>query len=127
MYSHVILGSNNIEIAKKFYDAVFATMGYEAGAKDGDSRYIYFTPDGVFGITQPVDGKAATCGNGSTIGFSMPNPEAVDKWLKAGVENGGKIIEDAPGERSTAGMKLYVGYIRDPDGNKLCAVHIFPS
>ena len=72
-------------------------------------------------ITKPIDGNVATCANGGTIGFAMASPEQADAWHAAGVANGGTAIEDPPGEREGSGM--YLAYLRDPDGNKLCALH----
>jgi catechol 2,3-dioxygenase-like lactoylglutathione lyase family enzyme len=81
------------------------------------------TPEGVFAASQPIDGKAATIGNGSTVGFRCDSSEVVDAWHKAGVANGGTSIEDPPGVREGPTGKLYLAYLRDPDGNKLCALH----
>ena len=120
MYSHNMVGSNDIERSKKFYDATFKAMGGREGIKDDKGRLMYLHNNGAFLVTPPIDGKPATAGNGSTIGFAM-NPEQADAWHKAGTENGGTAIEDPPGERPGSGM--YLAYLRDPDGNKLCALH----
>ncbi len=122
MYSHMMVGSNNIEASKKFYDATFTAMGGRSGSIDPKGRLIYVHNGSMFLVTPPIDGEPATHGNGSTIGFAM-TPELADAWHKAGVENGGTAIEDAPGVREGGGMKLYLAYLRDPDGNKLCALH----
>lgn len=122
MYSHMMVGSNNIEASKKFYDATFAAMGGRSGSIDPKGRLIYVHNGSMFLVTPPINGEPATHGNGSTIGFAM-TPELADAWHKAGVENGGTAIEDAPGVREGGGMKLYLAYLRDPDGNKLCALH----
>ena len=74
-------------------------------------------------MLKPIDGGPASCGNGSTIGFAADSPEMADAWHKAGLENGGTAIEDPPGLREGAGMKLYLAYLRDPAGNKICAMH----
>ena len=58
-----------------------------------------------------------------TIGLAMADPAMADAWHAAGVAAGGKAIEDPPGVRDNGGMKLYLAYLRDPDGNKLCALH----
>jgi catechol 2,3-dioxygenase-like lactoylglutathione lyase family enzyme len=122
MYSHMMVGSNDIDASKKFYDATFAAMGGKAGSKDPKGRLIYVHNGSMFLVTPPIDGELATHGNGCTIGFAM-TPEQADAWHQAGVENGGTAIEDAPGVREGSGMKLYLAYLRDPDGNKLCALH----
>ena len=122
MYSHMMVGSNDIDRSKRFYDALFTAMGGRAGSKDPKGRLMYAHNGGIFMVTPPIDGQPATHGNGCTIGFSM-TPEQADAWHAAGVANGGTAIEDAPGVREGGGMKLYLAYLRDPDGNKLCALH----
>ena len=122
MYSHMMVGSNDIARSKKFYDATFIAMGGKPGMQDPKGRLIYMHNGSLFLVTPPIDGNPATHGNGCTIGFAM-TPELADAWHKAGVENGGEAIEDAPGIREGNGMKLYLAYLRDPDGNKLCALH----
>ena len=122
MYSHMMVGSNDIDRSKTFYDALFATMGGRAGSKDPKGRLIYMHNGSMFLVTPPIDGEPASPGNGSTIGFTM-TPEQADAWQAAGVASGGTAIEDPPGVREGGGMKLYLAYLRDPDGNKLCALH----
>ena len=122
MYSHNMVGSNDTARSKKFYDAVFTAIGGRAGMQDDKGRLIYMNNDGLFMVTPPIDGQPATPGNGCTVGFAVDNPEQADAWHKAGVENGGTAIEDAPGVREASFGKLYLAYLRDPDGNKLCAL-----
>ena len=122
MYSHMMVGSNDIERSKKFYDATFKAIGGREGSMDPKGRLIYMHNGGLFLVTPPIDGKPATAGNGCTIGFAM-TPEQADAWHAAGVEAGGTAIEDPPGIREGNGMKMYLAYLRDPDGNKLCALH----
>ena len=122
MYSHNMVGSNDIDRSKTFYDAVFTAMGGREGMKDDKGRLIYMHNDGMFLVTPPIDGQPATAGNGSTIGFAMETPEQANAWHEAGVANGGTAIEDAPGVRSASFGDLYLAYLRDPDGNKLCAL-----
>jgi catechol 2,3-dioxygenase-like lactoylglutathione lyase family enzyme len=126
MFSHMMVGSNDIDRSKKFYDATFAAMGGNPGIQDAKGRLMYLHNGGVFMVTKPIDGEAATHGNGCTIGFTM-TPEQADAWHKAGTENGGVAIEDAPGVRSGPTMSMYLAYLRDPDGNKLCALHRMPA
>lgn len=123
MFSHVMVGSNDIDRSKKFYDALFAAIGGKPGVQDAKGRLIYMNNGGLFMVTQPIDGKSAVHANGGTIGFSTSSPEQADAWHKAGVANGGKAIEDPPGVRESGAGPLYLAYIRDPDGNKLCALH----
>ncbi|MBN8807625.1 MAG: VOC family protein [Sphingomonas sp.] len=122
MYSHMMVGSNDIDRSKQFYDATFAAMGGKPGVKDDKGRLIYAHNGSLFLVTKPIDGEAATHGNGSTIGFAM-SPEQADAWHEAGIAHGGTAIEDPPGVRNGATMTLYLAYLRDPDGNKLCALH----
>jgi catechol 2,3-dioxygenase-like lactoylglutathione lyase family enzyme len=119
MFSHVMVGTKDVAAAKKFYDAVFATLGIGPGVADPKGRYWWRAPTGNFGVGQPIDGKSATSANGGTIGFTCQSPEVVKAFHDAGVANGGKSIEDPPGPRG----KLTLAYLRDPDGNKLCALH----
>jgi catechol 2,3-dioxygenase-like lactoylglutathione lyase family enzyme len=90
---------------------------------DDQGRCFYFTDTGIFAITQPIDGQPATHGNGSTVGFATASPELADAWHAAGVANGGTTCEDPPGVREGGIGKLYLAYLRDPAGNKLCALH----
>ncbi len=123
MFSHIMIGSNDIARSKTFYDALFAATGGRPGLIDAKGRLVYAKDGGRLMVTEPIDGAPASCANGATIGFAMASPEQAEAWHKAGVENGGEPIEDAPGERQTPVGPLYLAYLRDPDGNKLCALH----
>lgn len=127
MFSHVMVGSNDIDRSRRFYDALFGAIGGRPGRQDEKGRLIYLHDGGVFMVSPPIDGAAATHANGGTIGFRVGGPEQADAWHAAGVENGGTAIEDAPGLRSNAVGSLYLAYLRDPDGNKLCATHRVPA
>jgi len=122
MFSHIMIGTNDLEKAKRFYDAVFAALDVGPGFVDRH-RVFYRTPTGVFCVTKPIDGKPATSANGGTIGFACTSAEQANRWHAAGVAHGGTAIEDPPGVREGATGKLYLAYLRDPDGNKLCALH----
>ncbi|MBN8429742.1 VOC family protein [Microbulbifer salipaludis] len=122
MFSHIMLGANDIQESKAFYDAILGVLGYKPGVIDEKGRCFYFTDTGVFALSKPIDGKPASCGNGSTVGFSVKSPEQADQWHAAGLANGGTTCEDAPGVREGGGMKLYLAYLRDPAGNKICAL-----
>ncbi len=122
MFSHVMIGTNDLDKAKEFYDALLGTLGVPAGRVDRH-RVFYRTKTGVFGVTKPIDGQPAHHANGGTIGFLAENPEQAAAWHAAGVANGGKTCEDPPGVRETPAGKAYLAYLRDPDGNKLCALH----
>jgi catechol 2,3-dioxygenase-like lactoylglutathione lyase family enzyme len=119
VFSHVMVGANDIEASRKFYDAVLGTLGIGPGVANND-RYFYMSPTGGFAISLPIDGKPATYGNGSTIGFAVESPEQADAFHAAGIENGGTTCEDPPGFRDG---KTYLAYLRDPAGNKICALH----
>ena len=124
MFSHVMLGSNDIDRSKKFYDAVFAAFGGPAGIIDPAGRLVYMHNGGIFILTKPINGDAACGANGGTIGFAM-TPEQADAWHAAGCANGGSSCEDPPGPRE--GSPYDLAYLRDPDGNKLCAQHVIGS
>lgn len=119
MFSHIMIGANDITAAKAFYDAILGTLGVEPGFIDPKGRCFYRTDTGVFALSPPIDGQPATHGNGSTIGFNADSPAAADAWHQAGLANGGTDCEDPPGLRGD----LYLAYLRDPSGNKICALH----
>ena len=121
MFSHMTIGANDVQASKRFYDAVLGALGHEPGTIDPKGRCFYRTQQGVLALTKPIDGKPASHGNGSTIGFLASSPEAADAWHAAGIANGGTTCEDPPGLREESG--LYLAYLRDPDGNKICALH----
>ena len=127
MFSHVMVGSNDIARSKRFYDAVFGALGGKPGVEDAKGRLIYVHNGGRFMVSKPVDGNAATHANGGTIGFTVASPEQADAWHQAGVANGGTTIEDPPGIRQGAAGPLYIAYLRDPDGSKLCVIHRMPA
>jgi catechol 2,3-dioxygenase-like lactoylglutathione lyase family enzyme len=123
MFSHMMVGSNDLERSKNFYDSLFTSIGSKSGRVDEKGRLSYARNGAVFMVTSPIDGQPATNGNGATIGFTIDSPEQVDAWHDAGVAAGGKSIEDPPGIRQGSFGPLYLAYLRDPDGNKLCALH----
>ena len=127
MFSHVMIGSNDLDRSKRFYDALFAATGGKAGVQDAKGRLSYIHNGGRLMITKPVDGKPATAANGATLGFAMDSPEQAQAWHKAGVEHGGTSVEDAPGVRENGFGPLYLAYLRDPDGHKLCALHLIAA
>lgn len=122
MFSHMTVGSNDLDRAKRFYDALFAAIGARPGSFDAKGRVVYAHNGAVFLVTRPLDGAPATAGNGMTVGFGVDSPEQTEAWHAAGVANGGTAIEDRPGLRDMGAVKLHLAYLRDPDGNKLCAL-----
>lgn len=121
MFSHVMVGTNDLERSKKFYDAVLGALGVKPGFVD-KHRVFWRTKTGTFGVSIPINGEPASVANGATIGFAAETPEQADAWHAAGVANGGAPIENPPGVRKGATMDLYLAYLRDPDGNKICAM-----
>ncbi len=124
MFSHVMVGSNDIARSRVFYDAVFGALGVPAAMTDEKGRLVYMHRGAAFMVTKPIDGEPATHANGGTVGFTVSGPEQGDAWHRAGVAYGGRAVEDAPGVRESAFGKIYLAYLRDPDGNKLCAMHM---
>jgi catechol 2,3-dioxygenase-like lactoylglutathione lyase family enzyme len=120
MFSHIMIGADDIDVAKRFYDATFAAFGVAPGVVDDKGRVAYRHNGATFMVTKPIDGNPACGANGGTIGFGM-TPEQADAWWQAGKANGGTTCEDPPGPR--AGSPFYLAYLRDPSGNKLCALH----
>ena len=127
MFSHIMVGANDIEESKLFYDKVLGVLGSAPGVltvnPTGHKRYMYVVGDIMFLISEPIDDNSATHGNGGTIGFSADSPETADAWHEAGINSGGNTCEDPPGAREADGMKFYLAYLRDPSGNNLCALH----
>jgi catechol 2,3-dioxygenase-like lactoylglutathione lyase family enzyme len=121
MFSHVMVGADDIAAAKTFYDATFAAFGGPEAIVDAKGRLIYMHNGSMFIVTKPINGEPACGANGGTIGFLM-TPEQADAWWKAGAAAGGAACEDPPGPRE--GSPYYLAYLRDPSGNKLCALHV---
>ncbi len=119
MFSHIMVGSNDVARSKKFYDALFVAIGGTAGTQDPKGRLIYAHNGGRLMVSKPINGQPASHANGGTIGFSMSDTKQGDAWHAAGLANGGTTAEDPPGVRPGG---PYLAYLRDPDGNKLCAV-----
>lgn len=127
MFSHVMIGTNDLDKAKTFYDQLLSTLEVRPARVDGH-RIFYITKTGVFSVSKPINGEPATAANGGTIGFACNSPEQVEAWHAAGIAAGGKTCENPPGIRDggTAG-KMYLAYLRDLDGNKICAMHRMPA
>ena len=123
MFSHIMIGTNDVHRAKAFYDNVLGTLGVGEGRIDDNRRVFYMTPNGILAVSQPINGEPATAANGGTIGFACSSTEQADAWHAAGIANGGVTCEDPPGFREGGMGKMYLAYMRDPDGNKLCALH----
>jgi catechol 2,3-dioxygenase-like lactoylglutathione lyase family enzyme len=122
MFSHIMIGTNNLEAAKSFYDKLLGTLGVAPAVVDRH-RIFYRTKTGTFAVSKPINGEPATAANGGTIGFVAKSQEEADAWHATGVANGATACEDPPGVRAMGDVKLYLAYLRDPDGNKLCVMH----
>ncbi len=127
MFSHIMIGTNDIERSKKFYDAVLGTLGagepFRNIASTGHVRLFYRHDGSTFCISQPINGEGATCANGSTVGFKCSSAEQLQNFHDTAVAHGGVSIEDPPGLRENPMGALHLAYVRDPDGNKLCALY----
>ena len=118
MFSHVMVGTNDIERSKRFYDAVLGVLGVKAplrnNAATGHARLFYRHDGSLFCVSEPINDEAAACANGGTIGFKCASPEQVEEFHDTAIAHGLRT-----GERGA----MYRSYGRDPDGNKLCALH----
>ncbi len=123
MFSHVMIGTNDMDASRIFYDATLGALGAKPAITDNKGRLMYLHNGGVFLVTRPIDGAPACHANGGTIGFAAASPEQADAWHAAGIAAGGTAIEDPPGVREGDFGKLYLAYLRDPAGNKVCAMH----
>lgn len=127
MFSHVMVGSNDIERSKRFYDAVLGVLGAGEPFRNlnttGQVRLFYRHDGSSFCVSEPIDGESATCANGATIGFKCRSPAEVQAFHDVAVAHGGTSIEQPPGPREGALGSMHLAYVRDPDGNKLCALH----
>lgn len=123
MFSHIMIGANDVEASHRFYDAALGALGIEPGKADFLGRVWWRTPRGLFAITRPIDGQPACHANGGTLGFAARTQEAADAFHAAGLAHGGTAIEDPPGLRESPYGSLYLAYLRDPAGNKVCATH----
>lgn len=125
MFNHITIGSSDIARSKVFYDAVIGALGGQPVSPDASGRLMYSHRGGRLLVTKPLNGQPATGANGGTIGFAAESQAEADAWHKAGVENGGVSVEDPPGVRP--GGSMYLAYLRDPDGNKLCVLYRMPA
>lgn len=127
MLNHVMVGSNDLERSKRFYDAVLGALG--AGepvrnATEGGHTRLFYRHDGsTFCVTEPIDGREATAANGGTVAFKCDSPEQLMAFHDAALTHGGTSIEEPPGPRNGTLGSMHLAYVRDPDGNKLCALH----
>lgn len=127
MFNHVVVGSNDVERSRVFYDAVLGTLGvgepFRATADSGQARLFYSHEGGTFCVTEPINGEEAIAGNGGTIAFKCASQDQVVQFHDKAVEHGGQSVEDPPGLRNGNLGPMHLAYVRDPDGNKLCAIY----
>lgn len=127
MFNHVMVGSSDIDRSRAFYDATLGTLGVGAPmrhvADSGHVRLFYRHDGGTFAVSEPIDGEPASSANGGTIGFKCASPDQVAAFHDAAVAHGGTSIENPPGLRDSSLGPMHLAYVRDPDGNKLCAIH----
>lgn len=129
MFNHIMVGTNDIDQARSFYNAVIGSLGFTGEpvsnrADSGHARLFYFYKGGIFCVSEPINDEPASFANGGTIGFKCKSTEQVDAFHNSAVANSGKSIEEPPGYRQGKTLgKIYLAYVRDPDGNKLCAIY----
>jgi len=129
MFNHIVIGSNDIEKSQEFYTAVLGTLGFTGEpirnvATSGHTRLFYRHNGGTLTISEPINDAPATFANGGTIGFKCDSAEQVKAFHDVGVAHGGQSIEGPPGPRDGGPLGvMHLSYVRDPDGNKLCAIH----
>jgi catechol 2,3-dioxygenase-like lactoylglutathione lyase family enzyme len=122
MFRSVVLGSNDLDRSKTFYDAVMGVLGCPPAEPNFRGALIYRHKGAGLMITRPLDGNAATAANGNTVAITLDSPDQVLAWHQAGSVSGGTAIEDPPGERSYPTGQVFSAYLRDPDGHKLCGI-----
>ncbi len=127
MFSHIMVGSNDIGRSKQFYDALLGVLGagapFENTAGTGHKRLFYRHEGSSFCVSEPINGEQATCANGGTIGFKCTSPEQVKEFHDVAIAHGGTTCEEPPGLRESGMGGMHLAYVRDPDGNKLCALY----
>lgn len=127
MFNHIMVGSNDIERSQRFYDAVLGLLGAKPPVRNqaasGHMRLFYRHDGSTFCVSEPINGETATFANGGTIGFKCNSPEQVKEFHDIAVAHGGTSIEEPPGLRNGGLGPMHLAYVRDPDGNKLCAIY----
>ncbi|MFT5114262.1 MAG: catechol 2,3-dioxygenase-like lactoylglutathione lyase family enzyme [Parasphingorhabdus sp.] len=127
MLNHVMIGSNDIEKTKSFYNAVLGVLGaggpIENKNATGQIRLFYSHDGSTFSVSEPINGEPVVTANGSTIGFACKSPEQLKEFHDVAVANGGTSVEDPPGPRGGSKGVIHLCYFLDPDGHKICGVH----
>ena len=127
MLNHVMIGSNDIETTKAFYNAVLAVLGagepFEHMNDTGQRRFFYMHDGSTFCITEPINGEPVTTANGSTIGFACHSPEQIKEFHDVAIAHGGTSVEEPPGPRNSTMGEVHLCYFLDPDGHKICGFY----
>lgn len=126
MFTHMFLGSNDVDQSRSFYQAALGALGINNVMPADQPRCIFPSEHGSLIIGAPANGQPATASNGFTVGFAAPDMAAIDAFHAAGLANGG-TDEGAPGPRPNAPGNAYGAYLRDPDGHKICAFCQMPD
>jgi catechol 2,3-dioxygenase-like lactoylglutathione lyase family enzyme len=126
MFSHMFLGTNNLDQSRNFYEAALAPLGINNVMPADQPRAVFPGQGSTLILGAPANGEPATVSNGFTVGFAAADSAAVDAFHAAGLANGGSD-EGAPGHRPNAPGKAYGAYLRDPDGHKICAFCQLPE
>ena len=127
MLNHIMIGSNDIERSKAFYNAVLGVLGagepFVNVSDSGHTRLFYMHNGSTFSVSEPINDQPASCANGFTVGFKCDSPEQVKELHDVAVAHGGKSIEDPPGPRESNMGVMHLCYFTDPDGHKICGIH----
>jgi catechol 2,3-dioxygenase-like lactoylglutathione lyase family enzyme len=126
MFTHMFVGSNDIEKSRTFYQAALGALGRQNVMPADAPRLVFPSEAGSFIVGAPGDGQPATHYNGFTVGFAAADSAAVDAFHAAGLASGGSD-EGEPGPRPNAPGNAYGAYLRDPDGHKICAFCQLPE
>ena len=126
MFNHIIIGTNDIETSKAFYEKVLGVLGakgsMENAAPTGHKRVFFMHDGGTLGLSQPINDEQATCANGFTLGLKCHSPEQVKELHDVAIAAGGTTCEDPPGPRQSSMGTMHLSYFRDPDGHKICGI-----
>lgn len=121
MFSHLMLGVNDMEASKAFYDAVLGTLGRGPGVMGAKGRCFYFSDFGIL-VLKPSSIRLDINSTDSITGFTAETASQVDAWYKTGLSFGEDRVDGPPLIRDAEAGKFYLSYLLDPTGNKLCAM-----
>ena len=128
MLNHVMIGSNDIDRSRSFYNAVLGVLGARPPMEHindtGQTRLFYIHDGSTFSVSEPIDGKPANTANGFTLGLRCSSPEQVKELHDVAIANGAKAVEDPPGPRESTMGIMHLCYFLDPDGHKICGIHM---